>query len=72
MRKEYKIIISSVADFDEIWNHLPHASFYQMRILSFAGYLGIVAGFMAIYPVFAQYAPPSRCETVFDQNAGSG
>ena len=33
-----------------------------------ASYAGILGGFMAMYPVFAQYTPPYRCESVFDNN----
>ena len=28
--------------------------------------LGFAGGFVALYPVFAQYKPPVRCKTVFD------
>ena len=28
--------------------------------------MGFQGAFMAIYPVFAQYKPPVRCETIFD------
>ena len=54
--------------FDKIWTELPHISAYQVRISGVAGYLAIMGGFMAIYPVFAQYKPPTRCQTVFDAN----
>ena len=39
---------------------------YQARISGLAGYVAFVGGFMAIYPVFAQYKPPTRCATAFD------
>jgi len=54
--------------FDDIWNVLPHISVYQIRISGLAGYLAFVAGFMAMYPVFAQYKPDARCQSVFDQD----
>ena len=54
--------------FDKIWTVLPHISIYQARIAGMAGYVAFIAGFMGIYPVFAQYKPPTRCETVFDKN----
>lgn len=31
-----------------------------------AGYVSFLAGFTALYPVFAQYKPPTRCQTIFD------
>ena len=52
--------------FDEIWQKLPHISAYQVRLLVLVGYVGIIGGFMAIYPVFAQFKPDIRCETIFD------
>ena len=70
MAPKYTEIKFSVGDFDEIWNHLPHVSLYQIRILVFAGYLGIISGLLDIFPVFAQYAPETRCESVFDANSG--
>ena len=57
-----------LSEFDKIWNILPHISSYQIRISGLAGYGAFVTGFMGIYPVFAQYKPPTRCETVFDKN----
>ena len=54
--------------FDKIWTELPHISVYQLRIFGVAGYIAMMGGFMAMYPVFAQYKPPTRCQTVFDKN----
>ena len=51
---------------DYLWERLPHISFYQLRITGMASYASVLGGFLAIYPVFAQYTPPYRCETVFD------
>ena len=52
--------------FDDIWDRLPHISAYQVRLLICVGYVGFIGGFMAIYPVFAQFKPDIRCETIFD------
>ena len=52
--------------FDVIWKTLPHFSLYQARITMFAGYVCFTSGFTALFPVFAQYKPPTRCATVFD------
>ena len=53
---------------DYLWERLPHISFYQLRITGMASYASVLGGFLAIYPVFAQYTPPYRCKTVFDNN----
>ena len=53
---------------DYLWEKFPHISLYQMRITGMARYSAILGGFMSMYPVFAQYTPPYRCETVFDNN----
>ena len=52
--------------FDSIWEKIPHISCYQWRLLILVGMMGFQGAFMAIYPVFAQYKPPVRCETIFD------
>ena len=56
--------------FDDIWTKLPHISAYQVRLLICVGYVGFIGGFMAIYPVFAQFKPDIRCETIFDTEPG--
>jgi hypothetical protein len=53
---------------DYLWERLPHISLYQLRITGLASYAGIFGGMITMYPVFAQYTPPYRCETVFDNN----
>ena len=52
--------------FDSIWEKIPHISCYQWKLLILVGMMGFQGAFMAIYPVFAQYKPPVRCETIFD------
>jgi OCT family organic cation transporter-like MFS transporter 4/5 len=63
-------IISSKGKFglDYLWEKLPHISAYQLRITGMASYASVLGGFLAIYPVFAQYTPPHRCQTFFDNN----
>ena len=57
---------TEVFSFDSIWEKIPHISCYQFRLLILVGLMGFQGAFMAIYPVFAQYKPPVRCETIFD------
>lgn len=53
---------------DFLWERLPHISIYQLRITGTASYAAVFGGLMTTFPVFAQYTPPFRCETAFDNN----
>ena len=52
--------------FNIVWSKLPHISFYQLRLSIFGGYCCFISGLWATYPNFAQYKPPTRCQTAFD------
>merc|ERR1711935_99737 len=52
--------------FDWAWSVLPEISFYQLAIAIVAGYPAFIAGMTAVYPVFAQAQPESRCPTELD------
>ena len=48
--------------FDEIWNVLPHISWYQYLLLGLCGInTGFGGGTLVMYPMFAQYEPPYTC-----------
>ena len=53
--------------FNVVWKKLPHISWYQVRLSVLGGYCCFISGLWATYPNFAQYKPPTRCKTVFDQ-----
>ena len=53
--------------FNVVWKKLPHISLYQVRLSVLGGYCCFISGLWATYPNFAQYKPPTRCQTVFDQ-----
>ncbi|CBY40770.1 unnamed protein product, partial [Oikopleura dioica] len=53
--------------FDHVWERLPHISFYQFWITTFPSVSSLMGGFMSIYPVFAQYKPPYRCQNGLDR-----
>ena len=52
--------------FNRVWAKLPHISLYQMSISATAGYCCMINGLWAMYPNFAQYKTPARCQSVFD------
>ena len=54
--------------FNVVWSKLPHISLYQLRLSILGGYCCFISGLWATYPNFAQYKPPTRCQTVFDMD----
>ena len=52
--------------FNIVWSKLPHISWYQLRLSILGGYCCFISGLWATYPNFAQYKPPTRCQTAFD------
>lgn len=54
------------AEFDDIWNELPHCGNYQLRLVCFSSYLTLIMGISALYPVFAQYEPTHHCRSELD------
>lgn len=52
--------------FNIVWSKLPHISWYQLRLSILGGYCCFISGLWATYPNFAQYKPPTRCQTIFD------
>ena len=57
--------------FDWIWDHIPGLSWYQVFVVTVAGYVGTIGGFTAVYPNFAQYDTPGRCPTPLDGDSYS-
>lgn len=57
--------------FDWIWDHIPGLSWYQVFVVTIAGYVGTIGGFTAVYPNFAQYDTPGRCATPLDGDSYS-
>ena len=57
--------------FDWIWDHIPGLSWYQVFVVTIAGYVGTIGGFTAVYPNFAQYDTPGRCPTPLDGDSYS-
>lgn len=68
------------SEFDDVWNVLPHFRFvfhlgrlltlessaYQLLITGIAGYISMVGGLCALFPVFGQWSPPHRCRIPID------
>ena len=68
------------SEFDDVWNILPHFRFvflldrlltlessaYQLLITGIAGYISMVGGLCALFPVFGQWSPPHRCRIPLD------
>ena len=68
------------SEFDDVWNVLPHFRFvflreriitiessaYQLLITGIAGYISMVGGLCALYPVFGQWSSPHRCQMPVD------
>ncbi|CBY41288.1 unnamed protein product [Oikopleura dioica] len=52
--------------FDDIWEELPHAGKYQLKLVCFSSYMTLIMGLSAMYPVFAQYSPKHHCRTSLD------
>ena len=43
-----------VTTFDEIWQHVPHISFYQIYLCVASSFICLTTGFWLIYPVFGR------------------
>ncbi|CBY43176.1 unnamed protein product [Oikopleura dioica] len=67
MKKEEEQFVKEKKGFDHVWERLPHISFYQFWITTFPSVSSLMGGFMSIYPVFAQYKPPYRCQNGLDR-----
>ena len=50
-----------VENFDEVWDHVPHFSWYQAIITIYASIFAFIAGIWLIYPIFSMYKPTFRC-----------
>ncbi|CAG5078959.1 Oidioi.mRNA.OKI2018_I69.PAR.g9134.t1.cds [Oikopleura dioica] len=60
-----------IEEFDDIWNVLPHFSGYQLWITAVAGYISMVGGLCALFPVFGQWTPPYHCKSPLDDQFSS-
>ena len=58
-----------ILGFDWIWRYLPSLSGYQIWIVVISGYVATIGGYTAVFPVFAQYDQPSRCQNQLDESA---
>ena len=65
MTQEQKTLIDKSTEsfkFDDIWNVLPHISWYQYLLLAICGLnTGFGGGTLVMYPIFTQYEPPYSC-----------
>ena len=50
-----------VKNFDEVWDHVPHFSWYQAAVTLYASIFAFIAGIWLIYPIFSMYEPIFQC-----------
>jgi len=53
-------------DIDDVWNFLPHISWYQKLLTAFMGYYAMIAGLISQSVIFIFYEQASRCKTDVD------
>ena len=50
-----------VNNFDDVWDHVPHFSWYQAAVTLYASIFAFIAGIWLIYPIFSMYKPSFEC-----------
>ena len=58
----------SKSGFDQVWDYLPHFSFYQLGLACGISTVALVQGLWVLWPVFGFYRPVRyRCTNILDQ-----